>query len=61
MTPVLLLSPNGKQKVMVNVEGIEPLHYKQVSDALGVELERATQTYIATASINGSAITGTKT
>src|SRR5438876_1608131 len=50
MTPVVLRSPNGRQEVTVNVEGIEPDQYQQVSDTLGRELNRTTQTYIGVAS-----------
>ena len=49
MTPVALQSSNGQQQVTVNVEGIDPQQYQQVSDQLGVELNRQTQTYIGVA------------
>src|ERR1039458_504878 len=49
MTPVVLQSPDGRQQVTVNVEGITPAKYQQVSDQLGVELERRTQTYVGVA------------
>jgi hypothetical protein len=49
MTPVLLQSPDGRQQVTVNVEGITPAQYQQVSDQLGVELDRRTQTYVGVA------------
>jgi hypothetical protein len=46
MTPVVLQSPDRQKRVTVNVEGIDPPQYQQVSDRLGVELKRASQMYI---------------
>jgi hypothetical protein len=49
MKPVLLKSPNGKQRVTVNVEGIKPAQYRRVSDKPGAELNKPTQTYVGAA------------
>jgi len=47
MTPVVLVSTGGTEQVTVNVEGINPAQYQQVSDFLGVALQQQkTQAYI---------------
>ena len=47
MTPVILVSTSGKQRVTVHVEGIDPAQYQEVSAFLGVALKKQkTQAYI---------------
>jgi hypothetical protein len=47
MTPVVLVSTDGTEQATVNVEGIDPAQYQQVSDFLGVALQQQkTQAYI---------------
>lgn len=49
MTNVILASPDGKQRVTVPIEGIAPHQYQRVSDYLGEQLKRTSQTYIGVA------------
>ena len=47
MTVVNLHSPDGKTHAAVQLEGIEPEQYKQLSDFLGAALEREELAYVA--------------
>lgn len=48
-TPVELISPDQRTRVTVHIAGITPEQYKQVSDYLGCELQRVSQTYVGVA------------
>ena len=45
-TPVVLTSPDGNTQATVHVAGIAPEQYKRISDYLGTELNRPSQSYI---------------
>jgi hypothetical protein len=47
MTVVSLHSPDGKTHAAVQLEGIEPEQYRQLSDALGATLDREELAYVA--------------
>ena len=47
MTIVNLHSPDGKVHAAIQLEGIEPEQYKQLSDLLGAALEREQLAYVA--------------
>ncbi len=49
MTEVVLTSPDERTSVTVEVAGIEPEQYRQVSDLLGREIDRETRTYVGVA------------
>jgi hypothetical protein len=47
VTIVDLHSPDGAVHAAVQIEGIEPNQYRQLSDSLGAALERETRAYVA--------------
>ena len=56
MTPVNLVSPDGRTQTQVEIEGIEPDQYAQVSEVLGREMERETRMYVGVAAAMQTAI-----
>jgi hypothetical protein len=48
-TPVVLVSPDESRRVTVHISGITPEQYQLISDLLGAELQRTSQTYIGVA------------
>jgi hypothetical protein len=56
MTTVSLESPDGKASISVQLEGIEPEQYKQLSELLGIALQREVKAYVAVAAIMRQAV-----
>lgn len=56
MTLVNLVSPDGQIQTRVEIDGIEPAQYEQVSDVLGREMERETRVYVGVAAAMQTAV-----